>query len=440
MAAAVVGCLILTFQPGCESLPGAGDEQGFVSLFDGRTLKGWTQLGGTGYAVTNVVEQGATNAVIRCIKGAGGNLLSNEAYQDFILRFEFRLEAGSNNGLGIRCPSTATNLHQLGIELQILDDSAPKYATLKPYQFHGSLYGVAPAERGALKPVGHWNTQEVSVRGRQVTVVLNGTRILHTNINAITDAATLRAHPGLLRESGHIGFLGHGDPVDFRHIRIRELPRPILNNSAPDGFQPLFNGKDLTGWKGLMAAPNDNPVKRAQLAPAQRQQAQAKADVRMREHWAAKDGALEFDGKGDSLATADDYRDFEMLVDWKILEAGDSGIYLRGTPQVQIWDPRSGNDGAKVGSGGLYNTQKGPSKPLVVADQAGWNQFRILMVGDRVHVFLNGRLVVRDVALENYWDRALPLFESGQIELQNHGNKLWFRNLYIREIRTTAAP
>ena len=159
----------------------------------------------------------------------------------------------------------------------------------------------------------------------------------------------------------------------------------------------------------------------------------------MVEHWKAVNGVLEFDGKGDSLCTASDYGDFEMLVDWKIKEGGDSGIYLRGSPQVQIWDPFHARSGSEVGSGGLYNNQnkqKNPSDPLKRADHwiGDWNHFRILMVGEKVHVFLNGELVVNDVTLENYWDRSRPIFPTGQIELQNHGNNLYFKNIYIREL------
>ncbi|MHC4086778.1 MAG: 3-keto-disaccharide hydrolase [Planctomycetota bacterium] len=131
-------------------------------------------------------------------------------------------------------------------------------------------------------------------------------------------------------------------------------------NQAPEGFVALFNGKDLTGWKGLLARDYDNPIKRAKLSPEALAMEQARADKSIREHWIVKDGVLEFDGKGFSLATLRDYEDFEMLVDWKIVNPrGDSGIYLRGTPQVQIWDP----DQHKVGSGGLYNNKKNPSKP-----------------------------------------------------------------------------
>ncbi|MHC4560791.1 MAG: 3-keto-disaccharide hydrolase, partial [Planctomycetota bacterium] len=128
-------------------------------------------------------------------------------------------------------------------------------------------------------------------------------------------------------------------------------------NKPPEGFVALFNGKDLTGWKGLLARPYDNPIKRAKLSPEALAKEQAKADKSMREHWKVADGVLEFDGKGPSLATLRDYEDFELLVDWKIVNPrGDSGIYLRGTPQVQIWDPEQ----HKVGSGGLYNNKKNP--------------------------------------------------------------------------------
>ena len=200
-------------------------------------------------------------------------------------------------------------------------------------------------------------------------------------------------------------------------------------NAPPEGFVALFNGKDLTGWKGLVA----NPEKRAKMSPDQLAEAQAKADERMRASWKVEDGALVFDGKGDSLCTAKDYADFELLVDWKIKAKGDSGIYLRGSPQVQIWDTADHPEG----SGGLYNNKENPSKPLACADNpiGEWSTFRIKRVGERVSVWLNGQLVVDDTVLENYWDRSKPIYPSGQIELQNHGNTLYFRNVFIREIK-----
>jgi hypothetical protein len=205
-------------------------------------------------------------------------------------------------------------------------------------------------------------------------------------------------------------------------------------NKPPKGFVALFNGKDLTGWKGLLKSPYDNPSRRAELSPDRLKQLQKEADDNMRAHWKVADGSLVFDGKGRSLCTAKDYGDFEMLVDWKIKKDGDSGIYLRGSPQVQIWDTQ--RPGAQVGSGGLYNNQNGPRNPLKVADKpvGQWNTFRITMVGERVTVYLNDVLVVDNVVMDNYWQRDKPIYPNGQIELQNHGNTLYFRNIYLREI------
>jgi type 1 glutamine amidotransferase len=216
-------------------------------------------------------------------------------------------------------------------------------------------------------------------------------------------------------------------------ILISTALRAQEPNTPPKGFTALFNGKDLSGWKGLVG----NPKTRAAVTKEQLAEAQKAADQKMRDHWAAKEGVLLFDGKGDSICTAKDYGDFELYVDWKIEPKGDSGIYLRGTPQVQIWDP---NDGPrnKVGSGGLFNNQKNPKDPLVVADKpvGEWNTFFIRMVGDRVTVLLNGQKVVDNTVLENYWERDKPIYPTGQIELQNHGNTLYFRNIYIRELVT----
>lgn len=204
---------------------------------------------------------------------------------------------------------------------------------------------------------------------------------------------------------------------------------------AGEGFVSIFNGKDLTGWKGLV----QNPIARAKMKPAQLAKEQEKADEVMRNGWSVADGMLVFSGKGDNLCTTKQYGDFEMYVDWMLDPAGpeaDAGIYLRGTPQVQIWDTSRVNVGAQVGSGGLYNNQVNPSKPSKVADNklGEWNSFYIKMVGDRVTVILNGEKVVDDVILENYWDRKLPIFPTEQIELQAHGSKVYYRNIYVKEL------
>ncbi|MCK4336786.1 MAG: DUF1080 domain-containing protein, partial [Candidatus Aminicenantes bacterium] len=175
-----------------------------------------------------------------------------------------------------------------------------------------------------------------------------------------------------------------------------------------------------------------DPRSRAKMTPDKLESAQKKADDHMRSHWKAHDGILVFDGKGHSICTAKDYSDFEMFVDWKIEHEGDSGIYLRGSPQVQIWDPAQWPEG----SGGLYNNKKGPGKPLNRADHpvGDWNTFYIKMIGERVTVYLNNVLVVDNVVMENYWEREKPIYPLGQIELQAHSTPLHFRNIYIREI------
>ncbi|MDE0627880.1 MAG: DUF1080 domain-containing protein [Bryobacterales bacterium] len=197
-------------------IPAFGEE-GFEPLFDGSTLDGWVLLGqhGDGY----VPKDGK----LICPRGSGGNLLSSAEYADFVLRFEFKLESGSNNGLCIRCPIAWRNLAYDGNELQIIDNSAERYKDIKPWQKHGSLYHVAPAKTGALRPVGEWNSQEVTVHGSRVRVVLNGTEILNFDTTTVEDRGLLARHPGLQRKSGHVGFLGHNEPVEFRNIRIKRL-------------------------------------------------------------------------------------------------------------------------------------------------------------------------------------------------------------------------
>lgn len=208
------------------------------------------------------------------------------------------------------------------------------------------------------------------------------------------------------------------------------------HKSSKAGFVSLFNGKDLTGWKGLV----ENPIKRAQMTADEMSKAQVKADEQMRNDWKVEHNLLTYAGTGyDNICTIKQYGDFEMYVDWKLDAKGkepDAGIYLRGTPQVQIWDISRVNVGAQVGSGGLYNNQKNESKPSQVADNTlgEWNSFYIKMVGDRVTVKLNGVTVVNNVVLENYWDRSKPIFPVEQLELQAHGSRTYFRDIYVKEL------
>ncbi len=196
------------------------------------------------------------------------------------------------------------------------------------------------------------------------------------------------------------------------------------DNKPPEGFKLLFNGKDLTGWQGLVELPD-----RTKLSPEQLAKKQQEANEKYLPHWTVKDGVLHYDGKGQSLQTANDYGNFELWVDWKIGPKGDSGLYLRGNPQVQIWDN-------PIGSGGLYNNKKNAHDPIAVADRpvGQWSRFHIFMKGDIVTVHLNGTLVVDQTPLENYWEPGKPLPAKGPIELQHHGDQLWFKNIYIKEL------
>ncbi len=192
----------------------ADDEPDFTPLFNGKDLSGWE-------GDTNGYQ--AENGELAC--KPGGNLYTAKDYTNFVLRFEFKLTPGANNGLGLRMAPGAGDAAYQAMELQILDDTADKYAALEPYQYHGSIYGIVPAKRGHLKPVGEWNEQEVVANGDHIKVTLNGTVIVDADIREASKDGTMdkQEHPGLLRPSGRIGFLGHGDVLYFRNIRVKEI-------------------------------------------------------------------------------------------------------------------------------------------------------------------------------------------------------------------------
>ena len=200
------------------------DEAGFVSLFDGKTLDGW-QGATNGYEVVD--------GAITCKPKSGGNLYTKKEYSDFTLRLEIRMEPGTNNGIGLRTPLQGDAAF-VAMESQVLDDSHASYKGIKDWQAHGSIYGVVAAKRGHLKKAGEWNTQEITCKGRHVTIKLNGVTIVDADIDQASNLKVVdgketrktvdgREHPGLSRKSGHIGFLGHGSKVEFRKIRIKEL-------------------------------------------------------------------------------------------------------------------------------------------------------------------------------------------------------------------------
>lgn len=195
-------------------LRGNDEAQGFKSVFNGINLKGW--LGEVG---NYEVRDGA----IACKTGKGGTLFTADVYSDFVARVEFKLPPGGNNGLAIRYPGTGNPAYAAMCELQVLDNTAEKYAKLDKRQYHGSAYGIAPAHRGFLRPVGEWNFQEVTVKGSTIKVELNGTVILDTDVAEAKEYMANSAHPGIGLKEGHFGFAGHNDPVMFRNIMIKRL-------------------------------------------------------------------------------------------------------------------------------------------------------------------------------------------------------------------------
>ncbi len=449
------------FVAAAEHAEGILAEATWQPIFNGRDLAGWR--GDTaGYSI----EDG----VLVCKKG-GKTLETESEYGDFALSFEFRLEASGNNGIGIRVPKDGYPSRD-GLEIQILDHDGPLYGQeaeipgagkqrltwLKPWQVHGSVYGIAPARTGASKPVGEWNTETIIAIEDHVCVILNGTVIVDAYLDdmPVIDGSP---HPGKANRRGHIVLAGHDDRVEFRKLKVADYSRApaslrvAQDNAPPPGFEALFNGRDLAGWKGL--SHGEAPTRRAGTGAAL-EAAQSTADATMKAHWSVVDGVLHYDGQGDSLCTARDYGDFELFVDWKIPPGADSGIYLRGTPQIQIWDPwdprvepgkpapstpegwvAQFSNGRNLGSGGLWNNRQWRNMPLALADRkpGEWNTFFIRMVGEKVSVWLNDTLVVDRVKLEDYWSKGTkPLPRADQIELQHHGSELFFKNIFLKEL------
>jgi len=388
--------------------------------------------------------------------------MTEKEYTNYVFEFEFKLPPGGNNGLGIHYTGKGNPANN-GMEVQILDNTHPKYKKLKDYQFHGGLYFLKPAKKGFLKPVGEWNSEKVTVNGAHVTVELNGTVINEANLDEL--AKSHPKHQGVKRRSGHVTFCGHGDPVQFKNIRITELPSgkkttltststsnsdstitaklpPMKLGKDAAGFTPLFNGKDLSGWK---------------------------QDPGHLGHWQAQGNVLHYDGKSTAkdknLWTEKSYGDFTLICDWrwagkahgqrkrplldpttggtqkgpdgkpiiKLVDELDSGIYLRGNSksQVNIWN-WPGGSGEVYG----YRTQKKYSQairaaltPKVKADKpiGEWNRFIITMKGDQLTVKLNGQTVIENAQLP-----GVP--KSGRLALQHHGSAIEFANILIKEL------
>ena len=212
----------------------------------------------------------------------------------------------------------------------------------------------------------------------------------------------------------------------------------VQADEIPAGFTSIFNGKDLTGWFGM---PHFDPRKYFAMTPEAKAAYRASQQADFEKHWTVQNGDLVNDGFGPYATSDKNYTDFELLIDYKTVAKADSGIYLKANPQVQIWDsvdPSKFSLGADKGSGGLWNNSKGAAgkDPLVLADKpfGEWNKFKIRQLGARTWVWLNGKLVVDNAIMENFWDRATPLFANGPFQLQTHGGEIRWKNIAVREI------
>ncbi len=212
-------------------------------------------------------------------------------------------------------------------------------------------------------------------------------------------------------------------------------------NVPPEGFRALFNGKDLSGWIGMnFHQIKGGPAAFRRMDPDAQKKILDKNWKDVLEHWSVDKGELVNDGHGVYLTTAEDYGDFELLLDYKTVAKADSGIYLRGVPQVQIWDTTEAGGKWKIkanlGSGGLYNNKGEGKHPLVHADKpfGEWNHLRIIMKGENVTVYLNDKLVVDNKKMDNYYEKDKPIYKTGPIQLQTHGGEIRFRNLFLKKI------
>ncbi len=411
---------------GCAAFSGlsfAAEETMWQMLFNGEDLSGWI---GEGYKV----EGGSI------VSTPEGKVLATEGtYAAYVLDLEFKLEPGANNGIGIHYPGHGDGSYT-GMEIQVLDDSAEKWKDLKDYQYHGSLYSIAPATRGALRPAGEWNHQRVTAVGPNLVVEVNDRKTLDVNLYELQKE--FPEHEGLKRRAGHIAFLGHGDKVSFRKINVAEIaPWANVEGVKEAGFSPLINGRSLEGWKHTPETSN----------------------------WFVTNGILKHTGeKGEinDLWTEESYSDFTLVFDWRwsgrgeqkqqpvILPDGtekigsdgqvetveieelDSGIYLRGNSmsQVNLWN-------WTVGSGEIYGYRTDPEQsaevkaaatPSQKADRpiGEWNRMMITVKGQEVSATLNGVSVIEKVTLNE-----MP--EEGPIGLQHHGQAIDFANMWVRK-------
>jgi hypothetical protein len=371
------------------------EQQGFMPIFNGRDLSSWQVIGADAWSVKD--------GVVHCSGKGAGWIRSDRQYRDFILRLEYKISRGGNSGIFLRAAAEGDPWVS-GMEIQVLDD----YGEQPDIHSAGALYGVRAPAANASKPAGQWNSVEITCWGDDLTVSLNGRQLYALALSSPAINAKLPDDRKLTKrpQVGYIGLQNHSAPVEYRNVRVSE------------GFAPLFNGRDLSGWQ-----------------------------VMGDRSWSVKDGAIACSGEGHGWLRSDaQYRDFTLRLEYKVARNANSGIFLRartdGDPaftgmEVQVLDDY-GEPPDKHSNGALYDAVApavNPSKPA-----GEWNQVEITLWGDELTVFENGHKLyavnLSDPALnaaqppERKFPNRAPV---GYIGLQNHGCTVEYRNLRIRE-------
>jgi len=393
------GCLMVT-------CPAFAAEKGWVSLFNGKDLAGWTVTADEpGHEETWQVKEG----VIQCGQKGGSWLRSNEEYEDFILSLEYKISERGNSGIFIRSAKEG-NPAFTGMELQILDDHGEE-----PERHHtGAIYASVAPSKNMSKPAGEWNKVTIFCIGRRVIDVMNGEKIIDVNLDDYT--VRLENHEPLSRRlpKGFIGLQNYGNLAWFRNIKIKPLP------AREKGWVELFNGKDLSGWVVMGSD---------------------------KEAFYAKDGIIECNGKGGYwLRSGRQYKDFLLDLEFKISKRGNSGIFIRsdkeGNPafsgmEIQILDDRDRRPGTHS-TGSIYGSVAPPENMSKPAGE--WNHILIGCIERNVFIVMNGEDIV-DVNLDDYDKRRgshkslKDALTKGYIGLQDHGRPVWFKNIRIKEIQ-----
>ena len=383
----------------------AESEEGFNSLFNGKDLTGWMDA-------VNSYE--VADGAIRCKQSRGGNLLTNDSYDNLVLRFEYQLPPGGNTGVALRMlPGGDPAID--GIEVQILDDTYEDYANGRDYYRNGSLCGLAPANLGHSRPIGEWNEEEITLDGDRIKVRLNGDTILDADIAAARlSPLDGKLHPGAWRSSGRVGFSGYDLPAAFRNIRIKRLPSTAAS-MKPDRSQPLtskkpqfirlFNGKDLTNWQ-TPTAPSGN--------------------------WTVADGILTGrEPLGTLYTTRKDFENVHVRVRARVNDQGNSGVVVRAKgrqkfPGYEAQINSNGSDPLRTGSIWLDGAKIASSGASVPAPNE-WFTEEIVVVDNEVEVLVNGRITAQYVD-DNRRFRSGPI----GLELQHPGTVVDFSTVEVK--------